>query len=69
MTIIWQAIQAIWSGMIVGFKAFFSALPIYDAISGIQDQIWAAFLGVPVIVISIGGILISSFKLVAKILK
>ena len=69
MTIIWQAIQAIWSGMIVGFEAFFSALPIYDAISGIQDQIWAAFLGVPVIVVTIGGLLISGFKLAAKFLK
>ena len=69
MTIIWQAIQAIWSGMIVGFEAFFSALPIYDAISGIQDQIWAVFLGVPVLVVSIGGLVISAFKLVLKNLK
>lgn len=66
MEFIWQAIQAIWAGMTVGFQAFFSALPIYDAISGIQDQMWAAFLGVPVAVISVGGLIITGIKIVRK---
>ena len=62
-------LEAIWAGMKVGFTAIFSVLPIYQQLGDIQDQMWAAFLGVPVIVVTIGGLLISGFKLAAKFLK
>lgn len=67
--IIGQMLEVTWAGMKVGFTAIFSALPIYQQLSDIQDQIWATFLGVSVIVVTIGGLLISGFKLASKILQ
>ena len=61
---IWQAIQIIGYTVWAMFKAFLSLLPIYEQISGLQDQIMAAALGVPVVVISVGGILFSIGKFV-----
>jgi len=52
---IWEAIQVIGYTVWAMLKAFLSLLPIYEQISGLQDQIMAAALGIPVVVISIGG--------------
>lgn len=62
--IIWQIIQVIGNTVWAMLKVFLSLLPIYEQISGLQDQIMAAALGVPVVVISVGGILFSICKFV-----
>ena len=62
--VIWQIIQVIGYTVWAMLKAFLSLLPIYEQISGLQDQIMAAALGVPVVVISVGGILFSIGKFV-----
>ena len=61
---IWQAIQVIGSTVWAVLKAFLSLLPIFDQINGLQDQIVAAALGVPVFVISIGGTLFAVGKFI-----
>ena len=62
--VIWQIIQVIGYTVWAMLKAFLSLLPIYEQISGLQDQIMAAALGIPVVVISVGGILFSIGKFV-----
>ena len=62
MTIIGQMLQAIWAGMKVGFQAFFSMIPIYQQLSDFKTQLIAAAIGVPVIVLTIGGIVIKVIK-------
>ena len=61
---IWQAIQVIGSTVWAVLKAILSLLPIFDQSNGLQDQIVAAALGVPVFVISIGGTLFAIGKFV-----
>lgn len=61
---IWQAIQVIGSTVWAVLKAILSLLPIFDQINGLQDQIVAAALGVPVFVISIGGALFAIRKFI-----
>ena len=41
-------IKCLFSGFFVGVCGVASALPIYDQLSGIQEQLYAALLGVPV---------------------
>ena len=64
LTVIWQVIEVIGSTIWAVLKAFLSLLPIYEQISGLQDQMMAAFLGVPVAVVSIGGTLFAIGKFV-----
>ena len=66
--IIGQIVEAVWAGMKVGFTAIFSMIPIYQQLSDFQDQILAAAIGVPVAVISIGGLIIGGIKIARKIL-
>ena len=40
-------------------KALLSLIPVFDEINSIPDQIMAAALGIPVVVISIGGIILT----------
>lgn len=61
---IWQAIQVIGSTVWAVLKAILSLLPIFDKINGLQDQIVAAALGVPVFAISIGGTLFAIGKFI-----
>ena len=61
---IWQAIQVIGSIMWAVLRAFLSLLPIFDQINGLQDQIVAAAIGVPVFVVSIGGTLFAIGKFI-----
>ena len=60
---IWQVIEIIGRTIRAFVNALFSLFPVYQELSGLQDQIIAAAIGVPVIVVSIGGIifLISKF--------
>jgi|GEM_PF-1986369 hypothetical protein len=59
-----QFIEIIGSTILAMLQAFLSLLPIYDQINGLQDQIVAAALGVPAVVISIGGTLFAIGKFV-----
>lgn len=61
---IWQAIQVTGSTIWAVLKAFLLLLPIFDQINGLQDQIIAAAIGVPVFVISIGGTLFAIGKFI-----
>ncbi len=61
---IWQAIQVIGSTIWAILKAFLSLLPVFDQINGLQDQIVAAAIGVPVFVVSIGGTLFTIGKFI-----
>ena len=62
----WQAIQIIGSTIWAMLKALFSLLPVFDEINGLQDQIIAAALGVPVAVIAVVGILIKIGRTILK---
>lgn len=62
----WQIIQTIGSLIWAMLKALLSLLPVFDEISGLQDQIMAAALGIPVVVISICGIALAIAKVVWK---
>ena len=46
-------IQSLISGMFVGFYAFFKALPIYEQLSSIKEQLISAVTGIPAVIISI----------------
>jgi len=61
---IWQAIEIIGSTVWAMLKAFLSLIPVFNQISGLQDQIIAAAIGVPVAVVSIGGTLFAIGKFV-----
>ena len=56
---IWQAIEIIGRTIWAFVEALFSLFPVYQELSGLQDQIIAAAIGVPVAVVSIGGIILS----------
>lgn len=62
----WQAIQIIGSTILAMLKALLSLLPVFNEISGLQDQIMAAALGVPVAVITVAGILIKIGRTILK---
>ncbi|MBR0439680.1 MAG: hypothetical protein IJK27_02870 [Bacilli bacterium] len=64
--IIGQILEALWTGIKVGFHAFFSVLPIYNQLSDFKTQMIALALGVPTILIAIGGIAIKVFKFVNR---
>ncbi len=48
-----QFLQVLFSGMIVGFKAFIGALQVKNIADGIKEQMLASLFGVPVWVISL----------------
>ena len=45
--------NCLFSGMMVGFDAVLRLLPLYEQLSGIKEQLIAACLGVPTIVVSV----------------
>ena len=64
-----DSIKCILAGMGVGFKAVFDGLLAYMRISSIKDEVVAAILGVPVVLVSLAGILFVVSKVLKKILK
>lgn len=62
--VIWQIIEVIGSTVWAVLKAFLSLLPFYNELNGLQDQIIAAAIGVPVVVVSVGGTLFAIGKFV-----
>lgn len=65
----WQAIQIIGSTIWAMLKVLFSLLPVFDEINSIPDQLMAAALGIPVIVISVIGTIITIGKIVWRHVK
>lgn len=65
----WQAIQIIGSTILAMLKALLSLLPVFDEINSIPDQLMAAALGIPVIVISVIGTIITIGKIVWRHVK
>ena len=59
-----QAFEIIGRTFLAVFEALLSLFPVYQELTGLQDQIIAAAIGVPVAVISIGGILFSIGKFI-----
>ena len=64
-----DSIKYFFAGMVVGFKALFDGLLAYMQISSIKDEVVAAILGVPVVLVSLAGILSVVSKVLKKILK
>ena len=62
--LIWQAIEIIGRTIWAFVEALLSLFPVYQELSGLQDQIIAAAIGVPVIVVSIGVIILSIGKFI-----
>ena len=52
INVIWELICCLASGMYVGLIAFWNALGIKNAIETVQQQIIAAGLGVPLVVVT-----------------
>ena len=61
LSLIVQTIFSLVPNLFVAMKT------VYDAISGIQDQLIAACFGIPVIAVSIGSFLLTIIGFVAKI--
>ena len=64
-----EIIKCLLSGICVGFKGFLSALPIYQVLSDLKEQIIASALGVPVLVVSIILLMPAIIKTTIKIVK
>ena len=47
-----QILDCLLAGMRLGFYAFLKALPFYEQLSGIKEQLIAYAIGVPVAVVS-----------------
>lgn len=65
--IIIEIISCLFSGVYVWLKGLIGALPIAQTLSDLKDQIIAAGLGVPVIVVSIAGLLLTIIRITIKI--
>ena len=61
-----EILKCIFGGMEVGFQAFFSALPIYNQLSSIPQDIICMALGIPSILITIACVLLGILKFVKK---
>ncbi len=64
---IFQVLNAIFSGMGVGFNAMIKAIPIYQAFSGLKEEFIAAIIGVPTLIVSICFAVWSISKIVSKV--
>lgn len=67
LKIIGDTIWYILSGMGVGFMAFLKALPIFNELGNIKEEIVACAIGVPAVVISIAFMVPSIIKFIKKI--
>lgn len=61
-----QMLEAIWAGFKIGIHAFLSALPFYQQLSDFKTEIIAAAIGVPVILLTIGGAVFAAVKFLRK---
>ena len=57
-----ELIKCLFVGMGAGVYAFVKALPIYEQLSGLKDEIISAVTGIPVIVLTIIGLIPLAIK-------
>ena len=63
-----EALGLIGNTFVTILKSLLCLIPIHKEFSGIQDQILAYILGVPVFIISIIGFIYTLYKILRKIL-
>ena len=56
-------IKCLLAGVGTGIYAFVKALPIYEQLSGLKDEIISAVTGIPVIVLTIIGLMPLAIKI------
>ena len=56
-------IKCVFAGMGTGIYAFVKAIPIYEQLSGLKDEIISAVTGIPVIVLTIIGLIPLTIKI------
>lgn len=61
-----QMLESIWAGFKVGIDAFLSLFPFYQQISDFKTQLIAAAIGIPEILLSIGGIIFTCYQIYKK---
>lgn len=61
-----QMLEAIWAGFKVGIHTFLSVLSFYQQLSDFKTEIIAAAIGVPAILLLIGGIGLAVIKFLRK---
>lgn len=61
-----QIFECIFAGFKVGFQAFFSALPIYNQLSGLRQDIICAALGIPTALVTVIIVAIKIYKCFAR---
>lgn len=64
-----EALGLIVNTIVMILNSLLSLIPIYKEFSGIQDQIFAYILGVPVFIISIIGFIYVLYKILRKIFR
>ena len=64
-----EAVKSIFAGIGVGFQALFSAFSFYKEISDLNDKVIAAFIGVPVIFVSLVGLVKIVFRVIRLVSK
>ena len=58
-----QFVKCFLAGMGTGIYAFVKAIPIYEQLSGLKDEIFSAVTGIPVIVLTIIGLIPLAIKI------
>lgn len=62
----WQAIEIIGRTIWAFVEALFSLFPVYQQLSDLKTQIIATAIGVPTILLTIGGIVLTVIKFLRK---
>ena len=59
-----DAIKCFAAGFVCGVDAFLRVLPLYEQLSGLKDELISAATGIPIIVLTIIGLIPISIKVV-----
>lgn len=60
--------KCLFAGIGVGIDAFLNVLPIYNQLSGIEEQLISAALGLPTIIVSIVFLVLTIVRIIRKLL-
>ena len=60
--------ECLFAGFDIGIDAFLKVLPIYNQLSGIEEQLISVALGIPAIIVSIVFLVPTIFKIFRKLL-
>lgn len=64
MKILLEILKCLFAGIGIGINAFLSVFPIYNQLNNIKEQLIAAALGVPVVVVSIALLIPTAWKII-----